>query len=99
MALAVVNASETIGRLVIVKMNAMVEHDCQIDDAVPPVPGSRLGGAVSVGCSAPIEIGSVITPGSSVGTFAVIGAGSTIIEYIGGDSVATGSPAKVWQSI
>jgi len=99
MPLAVINASAMVGRLVIVNTNAVVEHDCQIGDGAHIAPGSRLGGTVSVGCCALIGIGSVIRPESSVGAFAVIGAGSTVIGDIDGDCVATGSPARVWQSV
>lgn len=95
MPLAVVNASATIGHLVIVNTSAVVEHDCHVGDAAHIAPGCRLGGTVSVGAGALIGIGSVIRPGARVGAFAVIGAGSTVIGDIAGETVATGSPARI----
>jgi len=99
MPLAVVNACAKIGRMVIINTNAVIEHDCQIDDGVHIAPGSRLGGTVWVGTCALVGIGSVIRPETKVGGFTVIGAGSTVIGNIEGESVAIGSPAKVWRRV
>lgn len=94
MPLGVINASATVGRLAIVNTAAVIEHDCRIGDGVHVAPGCRLGGTVWVGEGALIGIGSVIRPEARVGAFAIIGAGSIVIEDIEAAQVAIGSPAR-----
>jgi UDP-perosamine 4-acetyltransferase len=98
MPLAVVNASATIGTMVIVNTAAVIEHDCEIGNGAHIAPGSRLGGTVSVGQCTLIGIGSVVRPAARIGDFAVIGAGSTVIGDIEEHKVATGCPARVRRS-
>ena len=95
MPLAVVNASATIGRMAIVNTSAVVEHDCAVGDGAHIAPGTRLGGCVRVGTCTLVGIGSAVRPETKIGDFAIIGAGSTVIEDIPDRQVAIGSPARI----
>jgi UDP-perosamine 4-acetyltransferase len=98
MPLAVINADAVVGRLVIVNTAAVVEHDCIIGDGAHVAPGCRLGGNVAVGGQSLLGIGSVVRPGGRIGEFAVVGAGSTVIGNLGGHCIASGTPARVWET-
>lgn len=91
---AVVNADASVGDFVIVNSAAIVEHDCVLGRGAHVAPGTRLGGGVRIGCCALMGIGSVARPRSTVGDYAVVGAGSTIISDIPAGCIAMGSPAR-----
>ena len=94
MAGAIANSDSTIGENVIINTGATVDHVCAIGDGVHVAPGVHLCGGVRVGAGSFIGAGAVLAPGVRVGANTVIGAGSTLLEDVGDNLKAAGSPAR-----
>lgn len=95
MAGVVINAGARIGRGVIVNTGAVVEHDCVIDDFVHISPSAALAGGISVKQRAWVGIGSSIIQQVTIGSDAVIGAGSVVVNDIPDGVTAVGSPCSI----
>ncbi|AWN23741.1 transferase [Deinococcus irradiatisoli] len=91
---AVVQADTTIGNHVIVNTAATVDHDCVLEDYVHVAPGTHLAGQVRLEQGAFLGIGSVATPGITVGEWTTVGAGGVVIRDLLPHSVAVGVPAR-----
>ncbi|MDH5929499.1 acetyltransferase [Vibrio lentus] len=94
MANAVVGAFAKVGQACIVNTSSSVDHDCVLCDGVHISPGVNLAGSVNVGEGAWVGIGSQVKQLISIGSFAVIGAGATVINDIPSNQVVIGTPAK-----
>ena len=92
---AIVNTGSIIGDGVILNTACSVDHHNRIGDFAHVAPGSHLGGGVSIGEGALIGIGCVVLPGTAVGDWAVVGAGSTVIRAVPDHCTAVGSPARL----
>ena len=95
MPLAVINTLSKIGVGAIVNTHCCVEHECQIGDFVHLSPQVGLGGAVSVGTLTHIGIGTSVIQGLSIGSEAVVAAGSVVIKNIPHHVMVAGVPATV----
>jgi sugar O-acyltransferase (sialic acid O-acetyltransferase NeuD family) len=96
---AVVNPGAVLGENVVVGTLASVEHECRIEDGGWINGGVHLGGRVTVGQAATLEMG-VITGGRiRIGADAVVGAGSVVLSDIPDGVLAHGTPAKVIRRI
>jgi len=104
---AVVRADEadvTIGNRTNIQDNAVVHvgygYDCHIGDGVTIGHGAIVHGC-TVGDDTLIGMGAILLNGAKIGERCIIGAGALVTEgmVIPGDSVAFGSPAKVYRQM
>ncbi|EME8228820.1 acetyltransferase, partial [Enterococcus faecium] len=92
---AVINPDAVIGEHAIINTGSIVEHDCRINNYVHLSPGVCLAGGVHVGVGTQIGIGSQCIQMKKIGSWCMIGAGSTIVKDIPSHSLAYGNPAKI----
>lgn len=92
---AVVNPGARIGRHVLLNTRSVVEHDCVLDDYASLGPGALTGGHVRLGRHAAIAIGGVAVERVTIGANSVVAAGSVLLDDLGDDALAAGSPARV----
>ncbi len=92
---AVIQPETRVGDHVIVNTGTTVDHDNIIDSYVHLAPGVHLAGNVTVEEGAFLGISSVVTPGVSIGSWAVVGAGSVVIRNIVPHATAVGVPARI----
>jgi sugar O-acyltransferase (sialic acid O-acetyltransferase NeuD family) len=92
---AVVNAAAAVGAGVIVNTGAIVEHECEVADAVHLSPASVLCGGVRVGARVWIGAGAVVIQGVEIGDDAVVGAGAVVIRDVAAGSTVAGNPARL----
>ncbi len=98
MAGAIVNSGTSIGDGCIINTSASVDHDCNIGEYAAILPGATIGGNVTIGNSSVVCIGAVVKQGIIIGNNTVIGAGALLLENLGDNVLAYGSPAKVVKS-
>lgn len=84
----------SLGRHVLVNANAVVGHDCHVEDHTVLSPLSMLAGDVHIGHRVLIGAGAVVLPGRKVGDDAVIGAGAVVTTDIPAGACAMGVPAR-----
>ncbi|MGB7160369.1 MAG: acetyltransferase [Tepidisphaeraceae bacterium] len=80
---------------VIVNTNAVVDHECEIDEAAHVCPGALLAGRVRVGAGAFVGLGAKVIQCLTIGAGAVIGAGCVVIEDVPAGATVVGVPARV----
>jgi sugar O-acyltransferase (sialic acid O-acetyltransferase NeuD family) len=95
----IVNAGARVGDGVILNTHSSVGHDCVVEDFAQVAPGVNLGGGSAIEEGAFLGIGAKVAPLVSVGAWAVVGAGSVVLEDLPPRSFAYGAPAKVIRSI
>lgn len=95
MAGAIVNSDTVIGKHSILNTKCSVDHDCIIGDFVTIAPNATVCGDVTIGDYSIICLGAGIIHTKHIGSHTVIGAGSTVLNDIGSNQVAYGTPAKV----
>ncbi|MCP3030048.1 acetyltransferase [Halobacillus sp. A1] len=94
MPFAVVNASARVGNHCIINSSAIVEHDNIIGDFCHICPNVTLTGDVLLGEGVEMGAASAVIPGKSIGSWSIVGAGSTVIRNVSAHSKVAGSPAK-----
>lgn len=94
MAGAIINAGTFIGEQVIINTGAIVEHDNSIMDFASLSPRSVTGGNVHIGKFSFIGLGAIIKNKVTIGEHTVIGAGSTVLEFVRDRKIAYGIPCK-----
>lgn len=97
MANAVLNAGTVVLDDSIVNTAATVDHDGRIGRDVHIAPGCHLAGYVTIDEGALIGVGSVVGRGKPVriGEWAVVGAGSVIIQDVSPFTTVVGNPARL----
>jgi sugar O-acyltransferase (sialic acid O-acetyltransferase NeuD family) len=83
-----------IGSHVIVNTAASVDHDGLLEDFVHVAPGARLSGHVTIREGALMGVGSAAIPGTTVGAWAVVGAGGAVVADVAPGATALGVPAR-----
>jgi acetyltransferase-like isoleucine patch superfamily enzyme len=83
-----------IGSHVIVNTAASVDHDGLLEDFVHVAPGARLSGQVTIREGALMGVGSAAIPGTTVGAWAVVGAGGAVVADVAPGATALGVPAR-----
>jgi len=91
----VVNVDTLVGRNAILNTSCTVDHDCIIGDHGHVGPMSGLCGGVKIGSGALIGVGCSIIPLRSVGEWAVVGAGATVIHDVPAGEKYAGVPARM----
>ena len=92
---AVVNGATRVGANAILNTSCSVDHDNVIGAHAHIAPGAHLGGTVTVEEGAFIGIGAVVIPQRTIGTWAVVGAGTVVTRDIPSHVTAVGVPARV----
>jgi len=95
MAGCVVNTGATVGRHCLLNTRSVLEHHGRLDDFASLGPGVTTGGHFRLGRHSAMGIGAVAAERVTVGANSVIGAGSVLLDDIGDDVLAVGSPARV----
>ena len=72
-----------------------VSHDCRIYDLVTLAPGAKIGGRVVVEEGALLGINSCMINNVRVGSWSVVGAGTTVIGDVPCCTVVAGNPHKI----
>ncbi|MCD6555197.1 MAG: acetyltransferase [Anaerolineae bacterium] len=91
----VIQPDVVIGEHTILNTGCTVDHDCTIGPFAHITPGAHLAGAVHVGEGAFLGIGSSVVPNQHIGTWAVVGAGGTVVRDVPDKTLVVGVPAKV----
>lgn len=92
---SIINTGSAIGAHCIVNTRGSIDHDNRTGDFTSFGPGVVTGGNVKIGRGSHIGIGSVLKHGVSVGSDAVVGAGSIVLTDIADLCIAYGAPARI----
>ncbi|KAA8996591.1 acetyltransferase [Paenibacillus spiritus] len=92
---AVINPYAIISDNAIINTNASVDHDCIIDSHVHIAPGVTLTGSVRVKEGAFLGAKCTVVPQKSIGEWAKVGAGATVLQDVAPYSTVVGTPAKI----
>lgn len=87
----------TVGRHVIVNINAIVGHDCQVGDYSALAGNVIIGARARIGSDVFFGMNSVVMGDVTVGDRAVIGAGAVVTKDVPPDICVVGVPAKPLQ--
>lgn len=98
-AAAVINADAVVGRGCIINTGAIIEHDCALGDGVHISPNVALAGGTIVGACSWVGIGAVTKQQVIIGSNAVVGAGSVVLEAVADGVTVAGNPARVLKTI
>lgn len=90
----IVNADAVVGEHTILNTACTVDHDCRIGDFVHIGPNVSLCGGVEIGEGSLLGVGSSAMPKTTVGEWAVVGAGATVVADLPAHMVCVGTPAR-----
>ena len=94
MAGSIVNANSIIHDFCIVNTKASLGHDGIMENFSSLAPATCSGGNLRLGRFSAVSLGANIINGIVIGSHTVIGAGSLVLNNIGDNVVAHGSPAR-----
>jgi len=84
-----------IGSHVVLYLNCSITHDVSIGDFCMIAPGCNLSGACRLEMGVELGTGVSVLPLRRIGAWAIIGAGSVVIDDIPANSTAVGVPCRV----
>ena len=84
-----------IGDSCILNTGCVVDHECELAEAVHVCPRAALAGRVRCGAGAWVGIGASVIQCLSIGQHAVIGAGAAVIRDVPDFATVVGVPARV----
>jgi sugar O-acyltransferase (sialic acid O-acetyltransferase NeuD family) len=91
---AILTVNVRVGRFATINLHCQVAHDDVLDDFVTLHPDVHLSGNVSLGKGAELGTGAVAIPGTTIGPWAVLGAGCIAVAPLAGERVYVGMPAR-----
>lgn len=83
-----------VGRHVLVNINAVVGHECQIGDFSQICPGAVVTGQCRLGLGAFVGTNACLQPGTAVGDWASVGASSFAVAQVQAGETVIGVPAR-----
>ena len=89
----VLTADVTVGQHVVAMPNAVLTHDCVVEDFATICAGVVLGGSVRVGRGAYLGMACSVRENRSIGAGAVIGMGAVVLTDVPAGQVWAGVPA------
>ncbi len=92
---SIIQPQAVVGAHCIINTASSIDHDCVLADFVHIAPGVCLAGSVHLAEGAFMGIGSVVIPGVKVGPWSVVAAGAVVVNDLGPNVVAMGTPARV----
>lgn len=92
---AVIQPYAVIGDGVMIHAQVDVEHDCTVEDYVNLAPGVKLAGWVTVKKGAVIYTNACIIPCVTVGSYAIVGAGTAVRKDVPENVTVVGNPARI----
>jgi sugar O-acyltransferase (sialic acid O-acetyltransferase NeuD family) len=92
---AVIEHGAVVGAHSIIRAGAYASHDVTLGELCFFGPSSTALGRSSFGDGAHVGANAVVREGISVGAFALIGIGSTVIRDVAADTTVAGSPARL----
>jgi sugar O-acyltransferase (sialic acid O-acetyltransferase NeuD family) len=90
----VLTAAVRVGAHVAVMPQVVLTHDDVVADFATLASGVRLGGGVRLECGAYVGAGSLVREFTTVGAWALVGMGSTVLGAVPPGEVWAGSPAR-----
>ena len=93
---AIIGSDVIVGDHVIISSQAILAHDCKIADFVHLAPGVTLTGNVTVGKGSFLATRCNVIPGVTVGKWAMVGAGATVMRNVPDNGKAYGPSAKIF---
>jgi sugar O-acyltransferase (sialic acid O-acetyltransferase NeuD family) len=90
---AVVTTNVRLGRFVTVNVHCLVAHDDVVGDLATLHPDAHVSGNVSIGTGCELGAGSLVVPGTTIGDWAILGAGCVAIRSLEGHETWVGMPA------
>lgn len=84
----------TLGRHVILNLNATAGHEAVLGDYTTAHPGVHISGAAVTGTAVELGTGCVLLPGVRVGSQAIVGAGAVVHRDLPEGCTAVGVPAR-----
>lgn len=91
---AVIQPDVKIGDHCIVNTGATIDHDCVIGDYAHLAPGVHLAGNVRIDEGTFLGIGSVVIPGTTIGSWVTVAAGGVVVKNVPSQTIVMGIPAK-----
>jgi len=92
---ALITTDIKIGEHVQINIGSTIGHDAVLHDFVTLNPSVNISGNVRLCQGVEVGTGSIIIPYAHVGSWSIIGAGSTVIKPLNGNVTAVGTPARV----
>lgn len=96
---SVLGPGVTFGDHVFINRGVTIGHDTYIGSYSRIQPGCNIGGLTQVGRSVSVGIGATIVDRVAIGDHSVIAAGSCVLNDIGANQLAAGSPATIKRSV
>lgn len=90
-----IGTNATVGRCVTAYTDALIEHDCVIEDNVEISSRAVLAGGVRVRTRSFIGISATVLPNLTIGEEAIIGGGAVVTHNVDAGTVVAGNPARV----
>lgn len=84
----------TVGRHVLININAIVGHDCQIGDYTTMAGNVMVGARARVGSEVFLGMNAVVMSDVTIGDSAVVGAGAVVTRDVPPDTTVVGVPAR-----
>lgn len=91
----VLSDKAVLGRHVVVNTHCSIGHDAMVGDFTTMDSGVRLCGGVRIGAGCRLHTNAVVAPGITVGDWALVGAGSLVLQDVPPGAKVFGSPARV----
>ena len=92
---AIIQPYAVIGDSVMIHAQVDVEHDCTVEDYVNLAPGVKLAGWVTVKKGAVVYTNACVIPCVTIGSYAIVGAGTTVRKNIPGNVTVTDKPVRI----
>ena len=91
---AIVGPQAVVGSHSIINHASSIDHHDIVGAFVHVAPGCHAGGNVHIGDGAFLGVGVSVVPGTTIGNWAIVGAGSVVLHDVPEATVVAGVPAR-----